>query len=147
MTATTGMSMAGKMSTTIRVSDKIPITRINTHITATVYGRRSASRTIHIESSTGAYATKVVRQPRRESFARTSLARLHFGGGEGRVSPRPGYPRGWNRAAERQSRRPQPRPRRPPLLTALAFHLDSAPPDHQREGRLGRGVTRRRRRW
>ena len=43
--------MAGKMSTTMRVSDSTPITRMRTHITATVYGRRSASRTIHI----GAY--------------------------------------------------------------------------------------------
>ncbi len=51
--------MAGKMSTTMRVSERIPITRISTHITATVYGRRSASRTIHIfePSSTGIYST------------------------------------------------------------------------------------------
>src|SRR5215475_8687582 len=42
------MSIAGKMSTTIRVSDSTPITRMSTHITATVYGRRRARRTIHI---------------------------------------------------------------------------------------------------
>src|SRR5690242_8218378 len=42
------MSIAGKMSTTIRVSDSTPITRMSKHITATVYGRRRARRTIHI---------------------------------------------------------------------------------------------------
>src|SRR5206468_11495509 len=33
---------------TIRVSDSTPITRMSKHITATVYGRRRARRTIHI---------------------------------------------------------------------------------------------------
>src|SRR5262249_38389613 len=45
---TTGRSMAGKMSTFMRRNDTTPSTRSRIAITATVSGRRSARRTIHI---------------------------------------------------------------------------------------------------
>src|SRR5216684_516412 len=48
MTVTTGMLMAGKMSTDIVRIAAMPRTAINRARTTNVYGRRSASRTIHI---------------------------------------------------------------------------------------------------
>src|SRR3954462_12455241 len=47
-TVTTGMSMIGKISVLIVSMLTIPRTRISTAMTTKVYGRRSASRTIHI---------------------------------------------------------------------------------------------------
>jgi hypothetical protein len=47
-TVTTGMSMSGKMSVGIDRMLKTPRRRIKKPKTAKVYGRRSASRTIHI---------------------------------------------------------------------------------------------------
>ncbi len=48
MTVTTGMLMEGKMSTSMVLTDRIPRTAISNASTTNVYGRRSASRTIHI---------------------------------------------------------------------------------------------------
>src|SRR5579862_6085628 len=47
-TATTGMSMSGKMSTAIRCPESTAISISTKQATAIVYGLRSASRTIHI---------------------------------------------------------------------------------------------------
>ncbi len=47
-TVTTGISIFGKMSVGIDVMLKAPSSRIRNAKTAKVYGRRSASRTIHI---------------------------------------------------------------------------------------------------
>jgi len=48
MTLTTGMLIAGKMSIGMEATETIPSTAINSARTTNVYGRRSASRTIHI---------------------------------------------------------------------------------------------------
>src|SRR5215210_5852490 len=48
MTLMTGMSIFGKMSTRIVTTDRTPATAINSASTTKVYGRRRASRTIHI---------------------------------------------------------------------------------------------------
>jgi hypothetical protein len=48
MTLTTGMSMLGKMSTAVREIEKIPSSNMSIDITTNVYGRFSASLTIHI---------------------------------------------------------------------------------------------------
>jgi hypothetical protein len=48
MTVTTGMLMAGKMSTVIVTMAATPRTAIKRAITTNVYGRRRASRTIHM---------------------------------------------------------------------------------------------------
>src|SRR2546430_6529721 len=48
MTLTTGMLIAGKMSIGMETTETIPSTAINSARTTNVYGRRSASRTIHI---------------------------------------------------------------------------------------------------
>ncbi len=48
MTVTTGMLMEGKMSTSMVSTDRMPRTAISNASTTNVYGRRSASRTIHI---------------------------------------------------------------------------------------------------
>src|SRR5262249_51871748 len=42
------MSMEGKMSVRMRVTERRPAMKISAEKTATVYGRRSASRTIHM---------------------------------------------------------------------------------------------------
>ena len=47
-TATTGMSIDGKMSTSMLRIDNAPISRMTAAITATVYGWRRASLTIHM---------------------------------------------------------------------------------------------------
>jgi|SRR5260370_19460887 hypothetical protein len=49
MMLTTGMLMFGKISVGVRTIASIPIMRISMAITTKVYGRRNASRTIHIE--------------------------------------------------------------------------------------------------
>src|ERR1700730_6011211 len=49
MMLTTGMSMFGKISVGVRTIASIPIIRISIAITTKVYGRRNASRTIHME--------------------------------------------------------------------------------------------------
>src|SRR5258705_9066223 len=49
MTVTTGMLMDGKMSTDMVVIDSVPRTAISKANTTNVYGRRKASRTIHIQ--------------------------------------------------------------------------------------------------
>src|SRR5450755_1407995 len=48
MTETTGMLMFGKMSVCIVTIDKMPSTAIKSATTTKVYGRRRASRTIHM---------------------------------------------------------------------------------------------------
>src|SRR5437868_9790298 len=48
ITLTTGMLMLGKMSVCMVTIDTIPMTAINSATTTNVYGRRSASRTIHM---------------------------------------------------------------------------------------------------
>src|SRR6266478_4478129 len=48
MIAMTGMSTTGKISTGVRTIDSKPRIRISIDITMNVYGRLSASRTIHI---------------------------------------------------------------------------------------------------
>ena len=48
MTVTTGMLMAGKMSTVMVTIAPTPRTEIKRAMTTNVYGRRSASLTIHI---------------------------------------------------------------------------------------------------
>src|SRR5439155_19908303 len=48
MTVTTGMLMDGKMSTVMVTMAATPRTAIKRAMTTNVYGRRSASRTIHI---------------------------------------------------------------------------------------------------
>src|SRR2546428_9183702 len=48
MTVTTGMLMEGKMSTVMVTMAATPRTAIKRAMTTNVYGRRSASRTIHI---------------------------------------------------------------------------------------------------
>ena len=48
MTETTGMLIAGKMSTGVRAIVRTPPMAISIAITMKVYGRRSARRTIHI---------------------------------------------------------------------------------------------------
>src|SRR5438132_2339028 len=48
MTLTTGMLISGKMSIGIETTETRPRTAINSARTTNVYGRRSASRTIHI---------------------------------------------------------------------------------------------------
>src|SRR5438876_9207919 len=48
MTLTTGRLIAGKMSIGMETTETIPSTAINSARTTNVYGRRSASRTIHI---------------------------------------------------------------------------------------------------
>src|SRR6266436_4445175 len=48
MTVTTGMLMAGKMSTVMVRTDMTPRTAISRARTTNVYGRRRASRTIHM---------------------------------------------------------------------------------------------------
>src|SRR2546429_5277266 len=48
MTLTTGMLIAGKMSIGMERIETTPRTGINSARTTKVYGRRSASRTIHI---------------------------------------------------------------------------------------------------
>ncbi len=45
----TGMLMLGKMSVGVRKIASTPITKMSIAITTNVYGRRNASRTIHIE--------------------------------------------------------------------------------------------------
>src|SRR5260370_29839084 len=49
MMLTTGISIFGKISVGVRTIASIPIMRISMAITAKVYGRRNARRTIHIE--------------------------------------------------------------------------------------------------
>src|ERR1700757_4681013 len=49
MMLTTGMSMLGKISVGVRTIANIPMIRMSMAITTNVYGRRNASRTIHIE--------------------------------------------------------------------------------------------------
>jgi len=48
MLLTTGISIFGKMSTDIVMMDNTPMTAMSSDITTNVYGRLSASRTIHI---------------------------------------------------------------------------------------------------
>jgi hypothetical protein len=48
---TTGMLMAGKMSTGVRTIDSPPRSAITIASTMNVYGRRSASLTIHTSGS------------------------------------------------------------------------------------------------
>ena len=48
MTVTTGMLMAGKMSTVMVTMDTTPRTAMSRAGTTNVYGRRRASRTIHM---------------------------------------------------------------------------------------------------
>ena len=48
MLLTTGMLIFGKMSTDIDMIDSTPMTAMSSDITTNVYGRLSASRTIHI---------------------------------------------------------------------------------------------------
>ena len=48
MTLTTGMLISGKMSIGMETTETAPRTAISSARTTKVYGRRSASRTIHI---------------------------------------------------------------------------------------------------
>ncbi len=48
-TVTTGMSISGKMSVGVFLIDVMPSNKISIAITTKVYGRRSASLTIHIK--------------------------------------------------------------------------------------------------
>jgi hypothetical protein len=48
MTVITGMFTSGKMSTGMRAIVTTPSTRMSNATTTNVYGRRSASRTIHM---------------------------------------------------------------------------------------------------
>src|SRR6058998_1629872 len=48
MTLTTGMLISGKMSIGMETTETTPRTAINSARTTKVFGRRSASRTIHI---------------------------------------------------------------------------------------------------
>src|ERR1700686_4467940 len=48
---TTGMSIVGKISVGVRTIASPPMIRMRIDITTNVYGRRNASRTIHIEVS------------------------------------------------------------------------------------------------
>src|SRR5579864_3033479 len=50
MMLTTGMLILGKMSVGVRKISRTPIARMRMAMTTNVYGRRNASRTIHIES-------------------------------------------------------------------------------------------------
>src|SRR6267143_5704127 len=47
-TVTTGMSISGKMSVGVFLMDATPSNKMSSAITTNVYGRRSASLTIHI---------------------------------------------------------------------------------------------------
>src|SRR5919108_1809802 len=86
------MSIAGKMSTIIRVRDNVPSTRISRAITAIVYGRRRARRTIHMRASQGGRRTLqrniVTNTPRLGLVPRERCCREPGAG----AAPAPCYP-------------------------------------------------------
>src|SRR5262249_19799676 len=81
MTVTTGMLIEGKMSTDIVVTDSTPSTAINKANTTNVYGRRRASRTIHILTSSESSAAlpdrwRVRQVPLQETISTTPAAAI-----------------------------------------------------------------------
>src|SRR6266576_7262365 len=69
ITLTTGILMLGKMSVAIRVIVTIPMSTIRMAITVKVYGRRSASRTIHMARYAWLSEAKTDSAARRELIA------------------------------------------------------------------------------
>src|SRR5438093_9834534 len=67
MTLTTGMSMAGKMSTGMVTIETTPRTATSSASTTNVYGRRKARRTIHIGQRVLLVMSAPLRERRRRA--------------------------------------------------------------------------------
>src|SRR5580698_2908638 len=67
MTLMTGISMFGKMSVGIVTIDRSPSTAISSATTTNVYGRRRASRTVHMAVPEATIAPRPVVEDHREN--------------------------------------------------------------------------------